>query len=124
MQAYKMESVVDHKIIRYYLRIGRKSSRLDARCGHVREASHETLEKVVKLLKAGKSPKEIADRLRLSWSAIKLMIHRHQTVKKIFVDTYPLRYPATDDRSRTWKSNRQDNTATPPPKILLRQIQM
>jgi len=46
------------------------------------------------MLRAGKSPKEIAYQLNVSWSAVKMMTQRHVEVKRTFIETHPLRYPA------------------------------
>lgn len=48
---------------------------------------------IVRGLRSGKAPKEIAQLTGESPENIRLLIHRYRTVHDIFVRTYPLRHP-------------------------------
>lgn len=51
---------------------------------------------VVRYLKSGKSPKEIAFLIhRSSWAVWKI-IERYQEIRRVYVRAYPLRYPNRD----------------------------
>jgi hypothetical protein len=51
---------------------------------------------VIRGLRAGESPKEIAARLHVGWECVKNIIKRHQDVRHVFVETHPLRHPNID----------------------------
>lgn len=59
----------------------------------LREQTKETVAAVIRHLKAGKSPKEVACLMHVSWSCVKLIIYRHYHVRRTYIETYGLRYP-------------------------------
>lgn len=59
----------------------------------LREQTKETVAAVIRHLKAGKSPKEVACLMRVSWSCVRLIISRHRQVRMTYIETYTLRHP-------------------------------
>ncbi len=59
---------------------------------------------MIRYLRAGKPPKEIAMLIHKSTSAIWLMIYRYQEVKTAYVDTYRLRYPHKEEPPARYQS--------------------
>ncbi len=51
---------------------------------------------IIRGLRSGKSPKEIARLTGESWINIQVIIHRYREVHDIFVQTYPIRNPHKD----------------------------
>jgi hypothetical protein len=59
----------------------------------LREQTKETVAAVIRHLKAGKSPKEVACLMNVTWSCVKLIIYRHRQVRLTYIETYGLRHP-------------------------------
>jgi hypothetical protein len=69
----------------------------------LREHTREKIEAVIRQLRAGESPKEVAASLRMSWPAVRQIIARHYEPRRTYIETYHLRHP---------------QQSGPPPKIL------
>ncbi len=59
----------------------------------LREQTKETVAAVIRHLQAGKSPKEVACLMRLTWACVQQVILRHQQVRLAYIETYSLRHP-------------------------------
>ncbi len=59
----------------------------------LREETKDTVAAVIRHLKSGKSPKEVACLMHVSWSCVQQIIYRHRQVRLIYVETYSLRHP-------------------------------
>lgn len=69
----------------------------------LRELTRDKIDSVIRQLKAGQSPKEVAATLGLTWMCVQQIIRRHHVTRCVFIETYKLRHP---------------QCAAPPPKIL------
>jgi transposase len=61
--------------------------------GDLREETKETVAIVIRHLRAGKSPKEIACTMHVSWSCVQAIIYRYRIARSVFIETYRLRHP-------------------------------
>lgn len=59
----------------------------------LRDKTRETIASVIRHLRAGKSPKEVAYTMSISWACVNQIINRHRTVRMTYVETYSLRHP-------------------------------
>jgi hypothetical protein len=59
----------------------------------LREQTRETVESVIRHLKTGKAPKEVAATLGLSWACVQQIIIRHGQARWTYIETYGLRHP-------------------------------
>lgn len=59
----------------------------------LRSATQSDIAVIVRHLRAGKNPKEIAFLLNRSYDSVRKMLIRYQEVRAAYVETYRLRYP-------------------------------
>lgn len=59
----------------------------------MREQTKEVVASVIRHLRAGKAPKEIAFIMKLKWSNVQIIIYRHRQARSVFIETYHLRHP-------------------------------
>ncbi len=69
----------------------------------MREKTCETIQSVIRHLKTGKAPKEVAATLGVTWGCVQQVIIRHREARCVYIETYGLRHP---------------QCSKPPPKIL------
>ncbi len=60
---------------------------------NAREITKAIIAEIVRHLRSGKSPKEIAVMTGESYANIQIIIHRYREVHQVFVKTYHLRNP-------------------------------
>lgn len=66
----------------------------------LREQTRETVESVIRHLKTGKSPKEVAATLGLTWACVQQITSRHREVRCVYIETYSLRHPQQSNPPR------------------------
>lgn len=61
--------------------------------GMPREETKIEIAVIVRYLRGGKSPKEIAYIMQRPYETIRKMIQRYQEIRSVYVESYALRYP-------------------------------